>query len=135
MQELFKIFLILKIYIPYKASLFIFDTYGEYHNAFLKVEDNPHIAFKSYTTRLDSNEEILKIPPFLLGVDDLAILLNATTPNQLQVLEKALRLVKIFSRSDEEIIKIKNDIIARSVLDILLSGRPSVQIRDQIFSF
>ena len=123
-----------KNYIPYKASLFIFDTYGEYHNAFLKVEDNPHIAFKSYTTRLDSNEEILKIPPFLLGVDDLAILLNATTPNQLQVLEKALRLVKIFSRSDEEIIKIKNDIIARSVLDILLSGRPSVQIRDQIFS-
>lgn len=121
--------------IPYNASLFVFDTYGEYQNAFLGIEKyNPNIAVKTYTTNLESNEEILRIPPYLLGVDDLAILLNATTPNQLQIIEKALYLVNIFAREEQDVLKIKNDIIARAVLDILLSGRPAVQIRDQIFS-
>ncbi len=121
--------------IPYKASIFMFDTYGEYHNAFREIDKiNPYISYKSYTTNLESNEEILKIPPYLLDVDDLAILLNATNPEQLQVLEKALKLVNIFKQEGENILKIKNDIIARAILDILLSGRPSVQVRDQIFS-
>lgn len=124
-----------KNYIPYKSSLFIFDTYGEYYPSLKGIEEsNPYISFKSYTTNLESGDEILKIPPWLLDVDDLAILLNATTPSQLLILEKSLRLVNIFARNENEIIKIKNDIIARAVLDILLSGRPSVQIRDQIFS-
>ena len=77
---------------------------------------------------------IMKFFPGLSPVDDLAIILNATSPNQLQVLEKALRLVNIFSREESEVLKIKNDIIARAVIDILLSGRPAVQIRDQVFS-
>ena len=60
--------------VPYKASLFVFDTFGEYYNSFTGIEaQNPYISFKSYTTNLESNEEILKIPPFLLDVDDLAI--------------------------------------------------------------
>ena len=122
-------------YVPYKASLFVFDTYGEYQNSFLDLENkNSYISFKNYTTNLETNENILKIPPYLLGVDDLAILLNAETGSQLQVLEKALELVNIFKATGDDLIKIKNNIIARAVLDILLSGRPSVQVRDQIFS-
>ena len=124
-----------KEYVPYNASLFVFDTYGEYQNSFTNIENqNSYISYKNYTTNLESNDEILKIPPYLLGVDDLAILLNAETANQLQILEKALELVTIFRSSGADILKIKNNIIARAVLDILLSGRPSVQIRDQIFS-
>ena len=124
-----------KEYIPYNASLFVFDTYGEYQNSFTSLEENNnYISYKNYTTNLESNEQLLKIPPYLLGVDDLAILLDAETSNQLQILEKALELVNIFKSSGEDILKIKNNIIARAVLDILLSGRPSVQIRDQIFS-
>ena len=121
---------------PLNASLFIFDTYGEYYPSFLNLEkNNPNISFKSYTTNpYDEENELLKIPPHLLGVDDLAILLNAEEPQQLQVLEKALELVNIFKRSDNNIKRIKNDIIARAILDILLSGRPSVQIRDQVLS-
>ena len=42
--------------------------------------------------------------------------------------------MRIFKSSTNEIITLKNDIIARAVVDILLSGRPSVQIRDQVFS-
>ncbi len=122
-------------YIPYKASLFVFDTYGEYQNSFLDLENkNPYISFKNYTTNLETNDNILKIPPYLLGIDDLAILLNAESPNQLQIIEKALELVNIFATSRNDLTKIKNNIIARAILDILLSGRPSVQVRDQIFS-
>ena len=124
-----------KEYIPINASLFVFDTYGEYKNAFLDLEkNNSYISYKYLTTNLESNEEILKIPPYLLDVDDLAILLNATTSNQLLIIEKALELVKIFCSAGEDVNKIKNSIISRVILDILLSGRPSVQIRDQIFS-
>ena len=120
---------------PYNASLFIFDTYGEYFPSFNNLDkNNPNIAFKNYTTNPNSDSELLKIPPYLLGVDDLAILLNATDTSQLQVIEKALELVNIFKRNDNNILKIKNDIISRAILDILLSGRPSVQIRDQVFS-
>ncbi len=121
--------------VPYKASFFIFDTFGEYYNSFTSIEaSNPYISFKSYTTSLESTEEILKIPPFLLDADDLAILLNATSTDQLQIIEKALSLVRIFKQEDANILKIKNDIIARAILDLLLSGRPSVQVRDQVFS-
>lgn len=124
-----------KEYIPYKSSLFVFDTYGEYRNAFKGIEQfNSLYAFKNYTTNLEVSEEVLHIPAFLFGVDDLAILLNATTPNQLQIIEKALRLVNIFKQEENSVLKIKNDIIARAILDILLSGRPASQIRDQIFS-
>ena len=120
---------------PYNASIFVFDTYGEYSPSFLNIEKiNPNVSFKNYTTNPNENSEILRIPPFLLGVDDLAILLNAEYPSQLQVLSKALELVNIFKREGDNIQKIKNDIIARAILDILLSGRPSVQIRDQVLS-
>ena len=123
-------------YVPYKASLFIFDAYGEYHSAFKDINlKNPDISFKAYTTNLNfSDTEILKIPVWLLGVDDLALLLNADKASQLPIIEKALKLVNIFARNEEGVVKHQNDIIARAILDILSSGRSSAQIRDQIFS-
>ena len=123
-----------KRFIPYKASLFIFDAYGEYHNAFKDINTN-EISFKAYTTNTHFSEsEVLKIPTWLLGVDDLALLLNATSSSQLPIIEKALQLVNIFARNGADVVKHQNDIIARSLLDILSSGNPPAQIRDQIFS-
>lgn len=125
-----------KRYIPYRASLFIFDAYGEYHSAFKDIQlKNREITFKAYTTNLNANEsELLRIPVWLLGVDDIALLLNAERTSQLPIIEKALKLVNVFARNEEDVIKHKNDIIARAILDILSSGRPPAQIRDQIFS-
>jgi len=125
-----------KRFIPYRASLFIFDAYGEYHSAFKMIgEKNREITFKAYTTNLQSNEnEILKIPVWLLGVDDIALLLGTEKASQLPIIEKALKLVNIFARNEDNVIKHKNDIVARAILDILSSGRPPAQIRDQIFS-
>ena len=125
-----------KEYIPYKASFFIFDAYGEYHNAFSKLHETiPQISVKKYTTKIGiSDSELLRIPLWLLGVDDLALLLEVEKHTQLPIIEKALKLVNIFARDEDQVLKIKNDIIARAILDILSSGRPSSQIRDQIIS-
>jgi len=123
-------------YVPYRASLFIFDAYGEYHAAFKEIAKiNPDISFKAYTTNLHFSEsEILRIPLWLLSVDDIALLLEAEKPSQLSIIEKALKLVNIFVREGDDVIKHQNDIIARALLDILSSGKPPAQIRDQIFS-
>lgn len=122
--------------LAYKASLFIFDAYGEYHQAFKSLHElNPNINFKAYTTNVhDDSIETLRIPLWLLGVDDLAILLGANKSSQIPIIEKALKLVTVFGQNTEDSIKHKENIIARALLDILLSGRPASQIRDQIFS-
>ena len=123
-------------YVPYKASLFIFDAYGEYHSAFKDIDKiNPDISFKAYTTNTNfSDTDVLKIPLWLLDVDDIALLLGADRPSQLPIIEKAIKLVNIFAREGEDVVKYKNDIIARAILDIFASGNPPAQIRDQVFS-
>ena len=121
--------------VAYRASIFIFDAYGEYHAAFKEINKMvPEVSFKAYTTNTKfSDSEILKIPLWLLGIDDLALLLNAEKPTQLPIIEKALKLVNVFARDEGAVIKQKNSIIAHAILDILSSGRPSSQIRDQIY--
>ena len=122
--------------IAYKSSIFIFDAYGEYHNIFKSLTNrNSDINFKTYTTNTYfENTDILKIPLWLIGVDDLALLLGAENVSQLSIIEKALKFVTIFTKGDEQTIKYKNDVIARALLEILSSGKPSTQIRDQVLS-
>ena len=119
---------------PTSAGLFFFDAYGEYTNAFSKLhEHSKALNYKAYTTNLDEPEgEILRIPIWLLDVDDLALLLDVTTPSQLPILEKTKKLVPILTGNGESVIKKKNDIIARALQDILLSGNDSTKIRDQV---
>lgn len=119
---------------PVNASLFFFDAYGEYSNAFSKLhEHNSALNYKAYTTNLDSPDtELLRIPIWLLDVDDLALLLDVTTPTQLPIIEKTLKLVPILTGTGDSVIKKKNDIIARALQDILLSGNDSTKIRDQV---
>ena len=121
-------------YLPVNASIFVFDAYGEYKNAFSFLHEfNTGLNFKSYTTNTQyPDTELLKIPLWLLDVDDIALLLNATSPSQLPIIEKALKLVPILKGTGEESTKIKNDIIARAILDILKSGKDSIKIRDQV---
>lgn len=121
---------------PLKANFFLFDAFGEYTNAFSSLKDkNPSINYKTYTTNTSFSEtDILRIPVWLLDIDDLALLLDVTTPNQLPILEKTLKLVPILTGPEDEVIKYKNDIIARAIEDILLSGANSTKIRDQVIA-
>ena len=119
---------------PVNSHFVIFDAYGEYKNAFTKM-NSVNMNFKKYTTSIEEVDEImLKIPPNFLEVDDLAILLQVTDAMQLPVLEKTLKLVYIFTSEDEKVIEYKNDIIAKCLLDILTSGKSASQIRDQIIA-
>lgn len=123
-------------FVAYRASMFIFDAYGEYHSAFSNISSKvPEISFKAYTTDTGiTDSEVLKIPLWLLDTDDIAILLGAEKHSQLPIIEKALKLVTVFGQEESLVIKHKNDIIARAILDILTSGNLPAQIRDQIFS-
>ena len=121
--------------IAYKASILIFDAYGEYHTAFKDLNKKvPEINFKAYTTNINDSTPIIKFPLWLLSVDDIALLLEAKSRSELPIIEKAMKLVNIFAREETKVLKSKNDIIARALLDILSSGKSPAQIRDQIFS-
>ena len=122
--------------IAYKSSIFIFDAYGEYHNIFKSLTNRSNeINFKTYTTNTYFEDtDVLKIPLWLMGVDDLALLLGAENASQLSIIEKALKFVTVFAKGDEQSIKYKNDVIARALLEILSSGKPSTQMRDQVLS-
>ncbi|MDO5003664.1 MAG: ATP-binding protein [bacterium] len=121
---------------PIKSNIFIFDAFGEYTNAFSTLKNkNPNLSYKTYTTNTTfADSDIVKIPTWLLDVDDLALLLDVTTPNQLPILEKTLKLVPVLTGEESEVIKYKNDIIARAIEDILLSGANSTKIRDQVIA-
>jgi len=120
---------------PQNSNFFLFDAYGEYNKAFNFPNRN---SMKVYTTKIeefqDANVELLKIPLWLLDVDDYALLLGASKTTQLPIIEKALKLVSIFSKSEEEVIMYKNDIVARALVELLYSGGTPSQIRDQIFA-
>jgi len=121
-------------YVPINSNIFIFDAYGEYTSAFSELEKkNPLVHYKVITTDTESTGgELLKIPLWLLDTDDFAQLLKVDNPNQLPIIEKALTLVKVLNSNNPDIHKHKNDILARAILDILLSGNDSGKIRDQI---
>ncbi len=121
-------------YVPVNARIMIFDAYGEYVNAFSKLSEiSPALNYKVYTTNVyDQNNELLRIPLWLLGVDDIALLLEATEKSQLSIIERALKLVPVFKNDDEFSRKCRNDIIARAILDVLHSNKEASRIRDQI---
>lgn len=120
--------------VPRNSNFFFFDAFGEYNSAFSGLHAiNPEFNYKYYTTNVKSaTDEILRIPVWLLDVDDLALLLDADTPTQLPIIEKTLNLVPILTGQSDAVIKKKNDIIARAIQDILLSGNDSTKIRDQV---
>lgn len=121
--------------IPINAHMCLFDVYGEYYNTFDEMDKFVGLHFKKYTTEIrfgDAN--LLTIPAYLLTVDDLAILLGVKDSSQLPILSKSLELVRIFCSNDPKSVDYKNDIIAKTVLDILSSGKNSTQMRDQVIS-
>ncbi len=119
---------------PVNAHIVLFDAYGEYANTFNGL-DNVGLKFCKYTSSInDGSGSMLSFPANFLDADDLALLLQASSNEQLPVLEKTLKLVKIFKGNSEEAKKYKNNIIANCLQDILTSGRSSTQIRDQIIA-
>lgn len=122
--------------VPFRSNIFLFDAYGEYQQAFNNIgQYNQNLNYKVYTSDLkDTTNEKIQIPFFLLKTDDIALLLNVEDQRQLQVIEKALKLVIYFKDDSRDIIKQKNDIIARCLLDVIFSGKNPSEIRNKLVS-
>jgi len=121
---------------PFKSNFMIFDAYGEYHNAFKDINKiNPDYNFKYYTTNLnDTDGELLRIPLWLMTVDDFALLLKAETHSQIPIIERMLKLASTFSESSEKASNFKNHIIAKALMTILYTNQSSPSKRNDIYS-
>ena len=131
-----KIFYEAKNSIPFRTNIFLFDAYGEYQPALNDIgKANPNLNYKVITTDLTNTEhKHLSLPFWLLTTDDIALLLNADNESQIPIIEKALKLVGYFTQEEEKVIDQKNDIIARSILDIIFSGKNPSEIRNKLTS-
>ena len=54
---------------------------------------NVNFNYKMFTTNSEATDNVVKIPLWLLNVDDYANLLDVSTYSQLSVIEKTLSLV------------------------------------------
>ena len=121
---------------PYKANIFIFDSSGEYYNAF----SNLNSINQSYNYRFISTNETegrgekLRLPIYLLNKDDLALLLQCTSHSQLPIVERMLKLALAFSQNDVDAQAFKNHIIAKAIMTILYTNETAPNKRNEIFS-
>lgn len=123
-------------FIPFRSNFFIFDSSGEYRNAFQDINKiNPNYNYKFYTTNYhEPNTEQLKVPLWLLTVDDLALLLSVTNHSQLPIIERMHKLVRIFNQGDVNATEYKNHIIAKAIMTVLYSNETSTSKRNDIIS-
>ncbi len=122
--------------LPFRSNFFIFDAYGEYHNALQNVNQiNPNLNFKFYTTNINQTDgEILSVPLWLLDIDDMALLLRADKHSQLTIIERMLKLVNIFASEDEMSTKYKNHLIAKAIMTILYTNQTASSKRNDVFA-
>ena len=121
--------------VSYNANIFIFDAYGEYKTAFNRLGDlNPNYSYKFITTNIqESTDYELKIPFHLLNLDDLTIMLQADKHSQIPILERSLKLTRIFSKDDEIAEKYKNHLIAKALIAVLYSNQITANKKNDIF--
>lgn len=121
--------------LPFRSNFFIFDAYGEYHNALENIDKiNPNLNFKFYTTNvLQKDGEILSIPLWLMDIDDMALLLRAQKHSQLTIIERMLKLVTIFASEDDMSVRYKNHLIAKAIMTILYTNQTASSKRNDVF--
>jgi len=121
---------------PYKANIFIFDSSGEYYNAFSNLNSiNPKFNYRYISTNeTDGLGEPLRLPIYLLNKDDVALLLQCTSHSQLPIIERMLKLALVFGQSDEQANAYKNYLIAKAIMTILYTNETAPNKRNEIFS-
>ena len=121
---------------PYKANILLFDSSGEYYNAFNNLNSiNPNYHYRFFSTNeVDGIGEKLRLPIWLLNANDLALLLQATNHSQLPIIERMLKLALIFSQTDMDANNYKNHLIAKAIMTILYTNETSPNKRNEIFS-
>ncbi len=121
--------------ISYNANIFIFDAYGEYRTAFCELDKlNRAYSYKFITTNMQEETDFpLNIPFHLLSLDDLTVMLQADKHSQIPILERALKLTRIFCKNDEVAERYKNHLIAKALIAILYSNQITANKKNEIF--
>ena len=121
---------------PYKANILIFDSSGEYYNAFNNLSTiNGRYNYRFISTNeTDGQGEKLRLPVYLLNKDDLALLLQCTSHSQLPIIERMLKLALVFSQNDMDSNAYKNHLIAKAIMSILYTNETAPNKRNEIFS-
>lgn len=121
---------------PYKANIFMFDSSAEYYSAFRNLNAiNPNFNYRFYSTNeKEGIGEKLRIPIWLLNVDDLSLLLQITNHSQIPIIERMLKLALIFSEDGERAEAYKNHLIAKAIMSILYTNETSPNKRNEIFT-
>ena len=124
-----------KLY-PYKANIIIFDSSGEYYNAFSNLNQiNPQYNYRYISTNeTDNIGEKLRLPIYLLNRDDLALLLQCTSHSQLPIIDRMLKLALVFSQNDIDSNAYKNHLLAKAIMTILYTNETAPNKRNEIFS-
>lgn len=123
-------------FLAQNANLFIFDAYGEYKNAFREINKiNPAYQYKFLTTNpTEETDMLFQLPVFLFTNDDVALLLNADNHAQLTIIERMMKLAKLFSRNDSVTEKLKNHLIAKAIQSVLFSNQNASGKKNDIFT-
>ena len=122
-------------FLPYRANFIIFDAYGEYHTAFEKINMvNPNYNFKYFTTVKNDPTHELRIPLWLLTVDDYALLLGCETHAQISIIENMLKLVYIFASDDFQSRRYCNHIIAKAIMAILFTNQTCASKKNDVYA-
>ena len=123
-------------FLAQNANLFIFDAYGEYKNAFRDINKiNSVYQYKFLTTNpTEETDMLFQLPVFLFTNDDVALLLNADNHAQLTIIERMMKLAKLFSRNDAVTEKLKNHLIAKAIQSVLFSNQNASGKKNDIFT-
>lgn len=125
-----------KTLFPYKSNIIMFDSSAEYYNAFRNLNSiNPNFNYRFFSTNeKEGIGEKLRVPIWLLNVDDLSLLLQITNHSQIPIIERMLKLALIFSEEGDNANNFKNHLIAKAIMSILYTNETSPNKRNEIFS-
>ncbi len=121
---------------PANANIVMLDSSGEYYNAFSNlnsIDPRFHYRFISTNEKAPGSEK-LRIPVYLLNVDDLALLLQVTSHSQLPIVERMRKLALVFSQKDMDANNYKNHLIAKAIMTILYTNETAPNKRNEVFS-
>ncbi|MDD2238479.1 MAG: DUF87 domain-containing protein [Bacilli bacterium] len=125
-----------KNFLSYNANIFIFDAYGEYKTAFRVINEfNENYQYKFLTTNpTEDTDMLLQIPIYLLTNDDVALLLSAENHSQLTIIDRMMKLAKMFSKNDQKTEGLKNHLIAKAIQAVLFSNLNASGKKNDIFT-
>lgn len=122
---------------PFKANMFLFDISSEYSTAFKELNKiNPNFNYRVFTSRENNmgEDEQLRIPIWLLESEDLSLLLRCDSTSQIPIIERMLKLVRIFAETKQESNAYKNHLIAKAIMMVLYSNQTAGNKRNDIFT-